>query len=152
MDFAGDFRWTELVAVHTSFNLSTYDQLTLNLISLSCVRASSVYSILLLLLRTSTNFKIRINAAAALAVPKSRLSKISNFYYIHLALLLLLTGKEELRGWVCCSSLWSIFYNDSTLVHIKWWKIHYVRSCGLVDWSSILLKLATNFGLLLISF
>lgn len=34
-------------------------------------RAPSVFSILLLLLRDSSNFKIRIQAAAALAVPAS---------------------------------------------------------------------------------
>jgi hypothetical protein len=39
-------------------------------------RASSVYSVLLLLLRTSSNFKIRIQAAAALAVPLSRKGEV----------------------------------------------------------------------------
>lgn len=34
-------------------------------------RAPSVFSILLVLLRDSSNFKIRIQAAAALAVPAS---------------------------------------------------------------------------------
>lgn len=34
-------------------------------------RAPSVFSVLLLLLRDSSNFKIRIQAAAALAVPAS---------------------------------------------------------------------------------
>lgn len=40
-------------------------------------RAPSVYSILLLLLRDSTNYKIRIHAAAALAVPASRFGECS---------------------------------------------------------------------------
>jgi hypothetical protein len=38
-------------------------------------RAPSVYSILLLLLRDSSNFKIRIHAASALAVPSTREGK-----------------------------------------------------------------------------
>ncbi|CAD5187668.1 unnamed protein product [Musa acuminata subsp. malaccensis] len=41
--------------------------------------APTVYSILLLLLRDSTNFKIRIHAAVALAVPTSRLDYGSSF-------------------------------------------------------------------------
>ncbi|PIA35013.1 hypothetical protein AQUCO_03700336v1 [Aquilegia coerulea] len=41
--------------------------------------APSVFSILLLLLRDSSNFKIRIHAAAALAVPSSRLDYGSSF-------------------------------------------------------------------------
>ncbi|XP_042465109.1 HEAT repeat-containing protein 6-like isoform X2 [Zingiber officinale] len=41
--------------------------------------APTVYSILLLLLRDSTNFKIRIHAAVALAVPTSRLAYGSSF-------------------------------------------------------------------------
>ncbi|KAJ0964271.1 hypothetical protein J5N97_029393 [Dioscorea zingiberensis] len=41
--------------------------------------ASAVYSILLLLLRDSTNFKIRIHAAVALAVPASRLDYGSSY-------------------------------------------------------------------------
>ncbi|KAI0529135.1 hypothetical protein KFK09_001682 [Dendrobium nobile] len=41
--------------------------------------ASTVYSILLLLLRDSTNYKIRIHAAVALAVPSSRLDYGSSF-------------------------------------------------------------------------
>ncbi|CAA7410947.1 unnamed protein product [Spirodela intermedia] len=41
--------------------------------------APSVYSILLLLLRDSTNFKIRIHAAVALAVPESRADYGSSF-------------------------------------------------------------------------
>ncbi|MQM01181.1 hypothetical protein Taro_033931 [Colocasia esculenta] len=41
--------------------------------------APSVYSILLLLLRDSTNFKIRIHAAVALAVPGSRVDYGSSF-------------------------------------------------------------------------
>eukprot|EP00268_Persea_americana_P055746 TRINITY_DN6503_c1_g1_i7.p1 TRINITY_DN6503_c1_g1~~TRINITY_DN6503_c1_g1_i7.p1 ORF type:complete len:229 (+),score=44.97 TRINITY_DN6503_c1_g1_i7:2159-2845(+) len=43
------------------------------------VWAPSVYSILLLLLRDSTNYKIRIHAAAALAVPASRVDYGSSF-------------------------------------------------------------------------
>uniref|UniRef100_A0A0D3GWF1 DUF4042 domain-containing protein n=1 Tax=Oryza barthii TaxID=65489 RepID=A0A0D3GWF1_9ORYZ len=42
-------------------------------------RASSVYSILLLLLRDSNNYKIRMHAAVALAVPVSRLDYGSSF-------------------------------------------------------------------------
>ncbi|KAL5230842.1 hypothetical protein ABZP36_029618 [Zizania latifolia] len=41
--------------------------------------ASSVYSILLLLLRDSNNYKIRMHAAVALAVPVSRLDYDSSF-------------------------------------------------------------------------
>ncbi|KAL5719338.1 hypothetical protein ACHQM5_012132 [Ranunculus cassubicifolius] len=43
------------------------------------VWAPSVFSILLLLLRDSSNFKIRIHAAAALAVPSSRADYGSSF-------------------------------------------------------------------------
>lgn len=43
-------------------------------------RAPSVFSILLLLLRDASNFKIRIQAAAALAVPETPLG---DFYTIH---------------------------------------------------------------------
>lgn len=61
----------------SSFNLHTNDSLLLNCISYVDTsyklfgRAPSVFSVLLLLLRDSSNFKIRIQAASALAVPAS---------------------------------------------------------------------------------
>lgn len=45
-------------------------------------RASSVFSILLLLLRDSSNFKIRIQAAAALAVPETINGENSYISYV----------------------------------------------------------------------
>lgn len=60
---------------HALSNLFMNDTLKLHDMSW----APSVYSILLLLLRDSTNFKIRIHAAVALAVPASRLDYGSSF-------------------------------------------------------------------------
>jgi hypothetical protein len=53
------------------FQLNMY-LVVLNIDEALCNRASSVYSILLLLIRDSNNYKIRMHAAVALAVPVSR--------------------------------------------------------------------------------
>jgi hypothetical protein len=52
-----------------------------------CGRAPSVYSILLLLLRDSANFKIRIHAACALAVPVSRQGRGAHFEFCKASML-----------------------------------------------------------------
>ncbi|XP_078446240.1 ARM repeat superfamily protein isoform X2 [Wolffia australiana] len=60
---------------HALGNLFLNKSLKLQDVSWTC----SVYSVLILLLRDSTNFKIRIHAAAALAVPESRADYGSSF-------------------------------------------------------------------------
>lgn len=62
--------------------------------------APSVYSILLLLVRDSTNYKIRIHAAAALAVPASRFDYGSSFPDVVQGLVLVLEnlGLDQVSG------------------------------------------------------
>ncbi|XP_068634816.1 uncharacterized protein [Aristolochia californica] len=90
---SGDFDWLErmvqaFVSCVTTGNVKVqwnvchalgnlFQNETLRLQEMTWV--PSVYSILLLLLRDSTNFKIRIHAAAALAVPATRLDYGSSF-------------------------------------------------------------------------
>ncbi|KAK3025161.1 hypothetical protein RJ639_043047 [Escallonia herrerae] len=70
--------------------------------------APSVFSILLLLLRDSSNFKIRIQAAAALAVPATIVGFVSAFGGCKLVLWwwLSLLRKRWLLGWVKMSVTW----------------------------------------------
>ena len=71
---AGDFVWqSSTLWARVIQNCNIYIcKLTDNLRVLFYCRAPSVFSVLLLLLRSSTNFKIRIHTASALSVPESR--------------------------------------------------------------------------------